>query len=337
MTHHELVTQLESLGDNKINLMRLQEQVTTRLGVIPFVGAGLSIPFGFKGWGAFLIDQAQATKNAALIARIQALLDAGEYEQAGEEVFVARGHRNFLNALETEFGDAKLQGKSLDGAVSVLPRLAPGPVITTNFDHVLERVFEQAGKPFERAVWGAKRTSLHAALTQDKHFLLKLHGDVGEQDDRVLTRADYAKYYDAPDSPLSQILRRLFSARPILFLGCSLAQDRWVNLLREVTQADTSLEHFAILEYPATDAAYFTRQQFLSNHGITPIWFPPQRFDLIQAILELFAPPAAPPPLAKRNRLLTGADDSLLAHATGFFGRTREVETVLQFLRGTED
>ena len=119
MTHHELVTQLESLGDNKVNLPRLQQQLAARLGVIPFVGAGLSIPFGFKGWGAFLLDQARL---AGIESGIRARLDAGEFEQAGEAVFDARGHRAFLNAIDAEFGDAKLQGKPLDGAVSVLPR-----------------------------------------------------------------------------------------------------------------------------------------------------------------------------------------------------------------------
>lgn len=176
------------------------------------------------------MEQARA---AGVEPRVCALLDAGEFEQAGEEAFHARGHRAFLNAIDAEYGDAKLQGKPLDGAAAVLPRLARGPVITTNFDHVLERVYENAGAPFERVVWGAKATQAHAALTQDRRFLLKLHGDVEEQTDRILTRADYAKYY-APDALLPQILRRLFAARPVLFLGCSLAQDRWVRLLGEV-------------------------------------------------------------------------------------------------------
>lgn len=342
MTHDELMALLEPLGKNSLNLKHLERQIATRLGIIPFVGAGLSIPFDFKGWGTFLLDQAKDTKNPALVAQVQTLLEVGDYEQAGDVVISALGHRAFLNAIDDEFGDAKLQGKPLIGAVSVLPRLAPGPVITTNFDHVLERVFEHAGKQFERVVWGAKATSAHAALTQDKHFLLKLHGDVDEQTDRILTRADYTKYYDPPDSLLAKILRRLFEARPLLFLGCSLMQDRWVKLLHEVTQADNSLEHFAIVEYPASDAEYFTRQQFLSNHGITPIWFPHGRFDLIQTILEFLTSlptsfSTSPPPLTKRNRLLSGADDPLLAHATGFFGREREVDNVLQFLHGTED
>jgi tetratricopeptide (TPR) repeat protein len=330
MTDDELFALLNPLGDSTLNLQRLQKQIATPLGVIPFVGAGLSIPFGFKSWGAFLLDQA---RKAGIESTVQAILARGEYEQAGEAVLTARGHRAFLNAIDAEFGDAKLRGKQLAGAVKILPRLARGPVITTNFDHVLERAFETAGARFERVVWGSKATSTYAVLTQDRRFLLKLHGDVEEQDDRVLTHADYEKYYGS-SSPLCQVLRDLFVARPMLFIGCSLVSDRWVQLLGEVAQANTAVEHFALVEYPATDGEYVHHQQFLSDHGITPVWFPHTRFDLIEAILESIAPSSAPPmPLVHRNRLLIGTNDTLLAHTAGFFGRTSEVAAVVQFLR----
>jgi len=329
MTDDQLSALLDSLGESTSNLSRLRKQMSTPLGIIPFVGAGLSIPFGFRGWDAFLLDQAQ---KARIEVTIQANIEVGEYEQAGEAVLTARGHRAFLNAIDSEFGDKKLEGQQLANAVGVLPRIAHGPVITTNFDHVLERVFETAGERFERVVWGAKATSVYDALTKDSHFLLKLHGDVDEQDDRVLTHADYEKYY-GPGSLLRQVLRNLFIARPILFLGCSLVPDRWVQLLEDVAWTNTAMEHFALVEYPATDDEYVRRQQFLSNHGISPIWFPHTRFDLIEAILTSLAPTPVPPmPLQSHNRLITGADDGLLRHTTGFFGRADEVRAVLQFL-----
>jgi hypothetical protein len=82
---------------------------------------------------------------------------------------------NFKTSYEQEFGDDKLVGK-LDGdlfdnsVVSVLPSLARGAVITTNFDHLLEQVFERAKSKFEHVVWGAKATCAYSALTQDKRF-----------------------------------------------------------------------------------------------------------------------------------------------------------------------
>jgi hypothetical protein len=37
------------------HLSLLEEQLGTRAGIVPFVGAGLSAPFGFPQWGEFLL------------------------------------------------------------------------------------------------------------------------------------------------------------------------------------------------------------------------------------------------------------------------------------------
>jgi hypothetical protein len=333
MTGDQLSALLDPLGDNKVNLPPLQKQISTPLGVIPFVGAGLSIPLGFKSWSGFLLDQAS---RGGIEPEITRMLAAGDYEQAGEAVLTNRGHRAFLNAIDVEYGDARLQSRQLYGAVGALPVLARGPVITTNFDHVLERAFETAGVGFERVVWGARATSMHTALTQDRHFLLKLHGDVDEQDDRVLTHADYEKYYGS-NSPLCQVLQSLFIARPVLFVGCSLGSDRWVQLLGEVAVANAAMEHFALVEYPKTDDEYPQRQRFLSDHGISPIWFPHARYDLIEVILKSLSPTAvlSTSPV-RHNRPINGPADQLLAHTTGLLGRVNEVTAVLRFLHGAD-
>jgi len=48
-------------------------------GILPFVGAGLSRPFGFPEWGGFLRAQAGA---AGASAAIEARLAKAEYEEA---------------------------------------------------------------------------------------------------------------------------------------------------------------------------------------------------------------------------------------------------------------
>ena len=40
--------------------------------------------------------------------------------------------------------------------VRTLPEIAPGPVITTNFDRVLEAAFRQGIQAFDMALWGGK-------------------------------------------------------------------------------------------------------------------------------------------------------------------------------------
>ena len=274
------------LGKNSDNLRLLCEQLNTPQQVIPFVGAGLSIPFGFKGWSEFLRDEAQ---KVGIGAKVSKHLNAHDYERAAEALQESMGFRAFYDAINASFGDNILKGKRFDDtAVSVVPRLTAGPVITTNFDHVLERVFHAAGTSFEYVVWGAKEDITAEILTQNSRILLKLHGDFKDRTDRVLTRADYRKHY-GKNKLLLRLLNNIMSSRPLLFLGCSLARDRTMDVLRRTVRTDQAIAHFAIIEYPSTQKNYYKRARFLSGLGIRPIWFPSGRFDLIQPMLEYLA------------------------------------------------
>jgi SIR2-like domain/NB-ARC domain len=154
-------------------------------------------------------------------------------------------------------------------------------VITTNFDRVLEFVFERAGTPFEDVVPGGRAAVITKALNENRRVLLKLHGDVEESADRVLTRADYRLHYGDLDTdkikftlPLPRLLQQVFLNRPLLFLGCSLGDDRTIRVLRHVVKLNPDIYHYANLPLPA-DEAIAERARFLSKHGIRPIWYPP--------------------------------------------------------------
>ena len=46
--------------ENQNSLRRLSEQLKSSVGIIPFIGAGLSQPFGYPVWTSFLIEQARS-------------------------------------------------------------------------------------------------------------------------------------------------------------------------------------------------------------------------------------------------------------------------------------
>src|SRR5262245_31623286 len=116
------------------------------VGVVPFVGAGISVPIGYPGWTSFLLEQAEQFQRRAEIA---AQLAAGKYEDAAETLSEMQGPRAFADAIEAAFGVHRMRRRRINGAAKWLPRIATGPVITTNFDRVLETCFEQAEAPFE--------------------------------------------------------------------------------------------------------------------------------------------------------------------------------------------
>jgi hypothetical protein len=65
---------------NKANLDDLLGALGRGARVIPFVGAGLSRPFGFPEWSAFLRAQA---KEAEMEETIETRIASGQYEEAG--------------------------------------------------------------------------------------------------------------------------------------------------------------------------------------------------------------------------------------------------------------
>ena len=255
--------------------------------VVPFVGAGLSIPMGFPSWTTFLTRLAAECGASAAVA---ALLSANQYEEAAEAVESAMGPVIFHRRVSQTYGQAKSYGCELRGAVRVLPELAPGPVATTNFDRLIERAFEEAGTAFEHVAWGSQVDQMRRATIENRPFLLKLHGDGEERSGRVLTKSEYDRQYGGndPDGLRAQ-LKRAFQGRTFLFVGCSLGADRTLEVLRDLVGESSGLEHLALVERPAEDAAFFAKQRFLGERGILPVWYPTGRHDLVEPFLRWIA------------------------------------------------
>lgn len=306
---------IKKLHNNDFTLNELVTQLRTSLGVLPFVGAGLSIPFGFRGWQDFLLGGAPTPE---IRQKISQRISRGEYEEAAQDLLESLGDLDFRDALSIEFGEEKLKAVSLKGAVSYLPRLASGPVITTNFDRVLEKVFEDSGARFEERIWGGRVRMAQKAVTQNKRYLLKLHGDVEDDVDRVLTLSEYEKQYGAANNssqidfnkPLPRLLQMLLTNRPVLFLGCSLHYDRIVKFIQALGGSEAGLLHYAVLEHPG-DADFVNMNQTFSSYGIRRIWYPKGEHEYVELILEYLSNAISKQPLstimpAKSTTLMTG-------------------------------
>jgi predicted ATPase/Tfp pilus assembly protein PilF len=290
---------LDLLGDEPANadhLPMLEEQFGTRAGIVPFVGAGLSAPFGFPAWGAFLTELAA---EGGTVEKTKARLDAAQYEEAASDLMEALGHRRFQDLLAARFGDRRLEGLRIEGAVSALPDLPSGPIITTNFDRLIETAFAQRGRPIT-PYWHSYASKGSEALQQDRPFLLKLHGDWDHPTTRILTLDEYTRAYGDISSddvsfslPLPTLLFKLLASRCCLFLGCSLRQDRTIQLLRAIARGIPDLVHYAIVEKPAGVDEFRQRAAELSAQSIRPVWYPHGAHDTIQPLLAHLATKAA--------------------------------------------
>jgi hypothetical protein len=101
------------------------------------VGAGLSKPTGFPLWAAFL--GGLIADYPAVADGVRAHLAAYRYEEAAQLLLDRMGPCVFAEAIQNTFGS---RIKSLKGPVQLLPHLFTRGCLTTNFDYVLNRVYD---------------------------------------------------------------------------------------------------------------------------------------------------------------------------------------------------
>lgn len=287
----EMRAKIERIDANTDNIRYLREDVADS-GVTPFVGAGISIPFGFEGWGAFL---QRYGKRFGVGTQVKSCISAGLYEEAASACLAASGPEVFQDALHSGYGPHRLNGIERTRTLALLPRLArDGPVVTTNFDSVLETAFSQASNSFVLTVIGADTRQAIDVLRSRKHCLLKIHGDVMRPNDRVLTREEYDRQYGTSSTsiidferPLPRFLQMVVLIRPVLFIGCSLASDRVLTVMGQIQKLYPELRNYAFVQQPSSRDAFEARKKQLHNSGILrPIWFPYRRYECIEFLLS---------------------------------------------------
>ena len=248
--------------------------------ITPFVGAGLSVPFGFPGWVPFLTDCA---KRAGI--DISALIDGSQFEEAAEGVVAAKGRMWFDRQVSRVFG--RTPPRQSNVAAGLLPLLGNGPVVTTNFDRVLEEVFRVARAPFAYEMWGGRPVLAERVIAEKLHVLIKIHGDASTTEGRVLTRSEYDTQYGVgrKQTGLTMLLLRLFAAQPVLFLGCRVEHDRYLRLIVRAG-APPGGWHFALLPRRGDVKWLRERTRYLRTLRIRPLWYDDGDFGAVRDFLR---------------------------------------------------
>ena len=256
----------------------------------PFVGAGLSVPFGYKQWGGVLKELAENILDENARSLVLDQLRRGEYEQAADGVL--DNYPFMLDQLPQIVSPDILQGcadeKKRSTAAWVLPYLFRRElVMTTNFDRCLEECYLAHMNAAIPTVTPLNRDRLNQLQLNQELCLLKLHGDIGREavsiDDLVFTGEQYETHY-ADGSPLVRVLTQRFSSRRMLFLGCSLSSDRTMRVLEKVVSANRGIRHFAILGCKQSEIT--ARMKALAKLGILPIFYDESNHDAVRVILE---------------------------------------------------
>lgn len=263
--------------------------------VAPFVGAGVSAAAGYPGWGDTLSDLGGRLNDVDDI-EIQQLLNANDYLTLAQTLYDASPSQ-LNNHIRTEFrikSDIEDDKEKIPDVIKLLPKLCAGAMLTTNFDTLIEGWFKaRVSEEFDGILCGKQENhNFVTKLLKGERCLLKLHGDASQPDSHVFTSSQYDEGYGTGDidfsKQLPKALRQIYISHSLLFLGCSLQQDKTIELFNQVRSEGHFVipEHFALLPFPMKEADVgggyvlddVAKQQIedrLYQLEIRPIWYSP--------------------------------------------------------------
>jgi hypothetical protein len=198
---------------------------------VPFLGAGASVAHGQERGlpTAFQLASALARDSDYPGTDRGDLFRVAQYYQMVNDPYELR---SFIRD-ELKTGDNR--------PTAVHKTLAALPfryVLTTNFDKLMERAFEDAGKAPQIALYQLHGDNVELPLAAVKEPLVyKLHGTVDRLETMILTEDDVVDFLSCVivgDPPLPPVLKKLFVDNSILFIGYGLKDWNIRVMLRAI-------------------------------------------------------------------------------------------------------
>ena len=292
--------------------------------VVPFVGAGLSVAGGFPSWKEHLRQQGRTAGIDQ--TRINKLLTNGQYETVIEEIENTRGHDVFTQEIRDVFSRT---GVITDTTLR-LTELFTDTVITTNYDRLIEQAFDTGEENAFQVINGMNALEKPAV---DRVTIVKLHGDIRNPARCILSKSQYNQAYGTDQLsltlPIPKLLSYYFKNSSLLFLGCSLNNDRTIQVFRTVKKsigdADTP-QHFSIEQAPEDEQELVDRNAHLAKLGITGLWFEKGCFDYVDNMLRLAKNELRYRGVVSDSRKVPSVDEPINApHGFGLIKKARRV------------
>ncbi|WP_368895082.1 SIR2 family protein [Priestia megaterium] len=276
------ITDLYSLNENIINLVNEREKLIlqTSLGdgflelfndlkgkihnIVPFLGAGTSIPLGLDSWGGLLVtmrDSIVGDQNKRLFdkyikegAYLKALSTLSKHsvtlskDTAIKDRIIKRIENNYKENVSDDSHNIK-DITNLDAAF----------YITTNYDLALSDYTNGDDYPYTlRQIDNAQQL-----LNSGKQVILHLHGHIKDKESMVVSEEDYNKVYS--QASIKTFLSAIMGSKHLLFIGFSFNDEYFQRIYQDVFK-DIGGDNYIILPNLHIDEA----QEYL-DEGLNPI------------------------------------------------------------------
>ena len=253
--------------------------------IVPYIGAGMSVFAGFKTWNIYIDTEYANCFQMKKPDEMDNIVAADLIEQQqGKDFFYENVRTSFGGDLnDTEWQD--ILKRAENQPISVIQKLFSGPIVTTNFDQIIEKIHNNELP----VVFPHNSEELEKAVNYRKRLVYKVHGCISDAHKVVFTKSVYDKVYDT-NSELVKSLSKFFQGFHFLFLGSSLdvskspakTKDYSMDLWEKLKNAGTY--HFAILDCAKDQLT--ARRKELEDRNIHAILFETGKFESVKIILD---------------------------------------------------
>lgn len=231
---------------NKIHLSKLN-RAYRKSQLVPFVGAGLSAPFGMPGWGTLIHDicnDFNHTISEAKKDEINKHIENFQYLEAVEKMKqLGVSEEDLRCSICTAIQQRKESEKEEpDNIYKDLAKMNCVRYLTTNYDNYLSDYIEMA--PYEI-------THLYDEFANEwddpiyYNMVYNLHGDYKRPSSIILSKDSYNNlYYD--NQKFRKILEHFRERYTLLFIGISL-DDEYIQEVLKVSRDKLKARHYILL------------------------------------------------------------------------------------------
>lgn len=200
-----------------------------------FAGAGLSVASGHVDWKGLLEEFAEDL--GLKIEKEHDLISLAQYH--------LNKNANNRHSLNQKIANEFHYGKKPNSNHEILVRLPIFTYWTTNYDRLIETSLKNIGK-----IVDVKYATKHLANTIHGRnaILYKMHGDVENPDEAIISKDQYEKYYHTHGAFINTLSGDLVS-KTFLFIGFSFTDPNLDYILSRVrvTYENNQRKHYSLM------------------------------------------------------------------------------------------